>query len=155
VEILSVHDPVFVVDLTPQTMSACRSDFSIAEPASVSANSADTPPLSTVPPTKPIRALALIFAWEQDPVLLSIQPTLDTEMLDTVARLIRTAMLTRRSVASLVTEHGDDHLKRLYFSRCLPRFIYEGIPAPMRHRIPFELQKALGGNGRRKPTALL
>jgi hypothetical protein len=143
VDLLSAHDPVFVVDLTPQTMNTCRADFGLGSPPNVE--------VATVvpdPPERPVRALALVFAWEEDPVLLSIQPTLDTEMLDAVARLIRAALITRRSIAHLVTEHGDDEMKRLYFSRRLPRFIYDGIPAPVRHRVPAELQQAVGHGGR-------
>jgi hypothetical protein len=99
---------------------------------------------------RPIRAIALVFAWEADPVLLSIQPTTDMGMLDAVARLIRTAMLTRRTIATLVTDFGDDDLKRRYFARSLPRFVYDGIPAPVRHRIPLQLQEAFGHGGRRR-----
>ena len=142
--LLSVHDPVFVIDLTPQTMSVCRVEFEGGRPDGA------TPATPRDGPERPIRAIALVFAWEEDPVLLSIQPTTDTRMLDAVARLIRTAMLTHRTIATLVTEFGDDDLKRRYFARGLPRFVYDGIPAPVRHRIPAELQEAFGHGGRRR-----
>lgn len=149
-ELLDIYDPVFVVDLTPQTMDACASDFAVRLSSPDDAALAQRQAALPATPQRPIRAVALIFAWEKDPVLLNIQPTQDTEMLDAVARLIRTAMLTQRSVGAIVTEHGDDQLKRLYFSRRMPRFIYEGIPAPVRHRIPNELQRALGQGSRRR-----
>jgi hypothetical protein len=142
-DLLSVHDPVFVVDLTPQTMNVCRVEFERGRPES-------EPAAPRVVPERPIRAIALVFAWEEDPVLLSIQPTTDLGMLDAVARLIRTAMLTRRTIATLVTDFGDDDLKRRYFARGLPRFVYDGIPAPVRHRIPLQLQEAFGHGGRRR-----
>jgi hypothetical protein len=145
-DLLAVSDPVFVVDLTPRTMEACRAD--LAGPAPGAGGDPATAPAPS--PSRPIRAVALVFAWEGDPVLLPIQPTVDTEMLEAMARLIRMAMLTRRSVANLVTEAGDEPLKRLYFSRKLPRFIYDGVPAPVRHRIPTELQEALGKRRRRR-----
>lgn len=138
-----MNDPVFVVDLTPRTMEGCRAALESAGPSSWRP---DRPPPS---PRAPIRAVALVFTWEGDPVLLSIQPTRDTTMLDAVARLIRMALLTHRSVASLVIEAGDNELKRLYFSRRLPRFIYDGVPAPVRHRVPSELVGALGRRRRR------
>jgi hypothetical protein len=144
-DLLAVSDPVFVVDLTPRTMEACRTDLAGPAPGGDPA----TAP-APAPASRPIRAVALVFTWEGDPVLLSIQPTADTEMLEAMARLLRMAMLTRRSVASLVTEAGGEHLKRLYFSRKLPRFIYDGVPAPVRHRIPMELQEALGRRRRRR-----
>lgn len=144
-DLLTVHDPVFVVDLTPQTMSVCRVELERGG----SEGDAEHPRTLELP-ERPIRAIALVFAWGDDPVLLSIQPTADMEMLDAVARLIRTAMLTRRSIATLVTESGDDDLKRRYFARSLPRFVYDGIPAPVRHRIPVELQDAFGHGGRRR-----
>ena len=146
-DLLEIYDPVFVVDLSPQTMDACQADFGYEQVEGDRSPSGSDHP-SKLP--RPIRAVALIFAWEKDPVLLSIQPTKDTQMLDAVARLMRTAMLTQRSVGALVTEYGDDELKRLYFSRRMPRFIYEGIPAPVRHRIPSELQRALGSVSRRR-----
>jgi hypothetical protein len=139
VDLLSAHDPVFVVDLTPQTMNACQADF-----APQGVDSAEAAVVVPDPPERPIRALALVFAWEEDPVLLSIQPTFDTAMLDAVARLIRVALFTHRSIAHLVTESGDDELRRRYFSRGMPRFVYDGIPAPVRHRVPPELRRALG-----------
>ncbi len=159
-DLLAPHDPVFVVDLTPEAMDLCRASFGDpdapphaeaarppAEPAS-----RDEPPdraEARPAPAQPIRAVALLFARDADPVLLSIRPTLDTAMLDAMARLVRSALLTRRSVASLVTEAGDAELKRLYFARALPRFIYDGVPAPVRHRIPEELRAALGRRARR------
>lgn len=146
-DLLAVSDPVFVVDLTPRTMEACRADLASPAPGAGGDPAAAPAP---GPASRPIRAIALVFTWEGDPVLLSIQPTVDTEMLEAVARLIRMAMLTRRSVASLVTDAGDEQLKRLYFSRKLPRFIYDGVPAPVRHRIPTELQEALGHRRRRR-----
>jgi hypothetical protein len=141
VDLLALHDPVFVVDLSPEVMVGCRAAFEAGAAPTLAAEPALAP---ASPPERPIRAIALLFARDADPVLLSIRPTLDTSMLDAVARLIRAALLTSRSVASLVTEAGDDRIKRLYFSRTLPRFIYDGVPAPVRHRIPPTLQAALG-----------
>lgn len=123
-------------------MDACRRDFEQAPAtARAGANSRGFGPRATA---RPVRAVALVFAWEEDPVLLSIRPTRDAAMLDAMARVLRTALLTGRSVASVVTELGDARLKRLYFSRGLPPFIYDGVPAPVRHRIPTQLQQALG-----------
>jgi hypothetical protein len=156
VDLLAISDPVFVVDLSPQTMRACSADFTRQPPGEARAGRAK--PHLPSPPKKAIRAVALIFGWEDDPILLNIRPTKDTQMLDAMARLIRAAVLTRRSVASIVVEHGDDTLKRLYFSKGLPRFIYEGIPAPARHRIPREFLRTLGkrsaraSQGRPRPS---
>src|SRR5512138_3908787 len=96
VDLLALTDPVFVVDLTPRTMDACRAELA------ASPGAADAAPAGAVrgeeehpgPPERPIRAVALVFTWEGDPVLLNIRPTLDTQMLDAMARLIRMALLT-------------------------------------------------------------
>lgn len=150
-DLLGFHDPVFVVDLTPETMERCRDELSAALAARD-----EQPPGAAAPPSPPrlpLRAIALLFARDEDPVLLSIRPTLDTAMLDAVARLIRGALLTGRTVANLVTEVGDAELKRLYFARALPRFIYDGVPAPVRHRVPEALRSALGHRrSRRGPS---
>jgi hypothetical protein len=148
VDLLAPQDPVFVVDLTPETMASCRDE--LFAPDDQPAAAAVRPPPA---PGSPLRAIALLFARDEDPVLLSIRPTLDTAMLDAVARLIRGALLTGRTVANLVTEAGDAELKRLYFARALPRFIYDGVPAPVRHRVPEALRSALGHRrSRRGPT---
>jgi len=150
VDLLALSDPVYVVDLTPQTMEACRPDFEAS--GRLPGHEPDgpvSPPEVPARPERPIRAVALVFEWGADPVLLPIRPTQDLVMLDALARLIRAALLTGRSVASLVTEAGDEELKRLYFSRRLPRFVYDGVPVPVRHRLPARLVEALGRPRRR------
>ncbi len=141
VDLLATHDPVFVIDLTSDTMRSCARELGGAEADSEERLGEPSPPS---PPGQPVRAVALVFAWENDPILLPIRPTVDMRMLDAAARLIRTALLTGQTVAAVATELGDVEVKRLYFSRRLPRFIYEGVPAPVRHRVPAEVHAVLG-----------
>jgi hypothetical protein len=141
VDLLAPHDPVFVIDLTADTMRSCARDFGGGAPDSEEGAGGGAPPDS---PRHPVRAIALVFAWEEDPVLLPLRPSVDARILDATARLIRTALLTGQTVAGVATELGDETVRRLYFSRKLPRFIYEGVPAPVRHRIPAEVHGVLG-----------
>lgn len=134
---LSVDDPVFVVDLSDETMQACREALDHDQPMAADPKGEATPP-------RPIRAVALVFDWEADPVLLAIEPTEDLEVLDVLARLMRYAMITGHSIAKLVTEHGDDEMKRMFFARRFPRFVYRGIPISVRKRLPEELVDAMG-----------
>lgn len=92
----------------------------------------------------PIRAIALIFDRNADPVLLAIDPTEDLRMLDALARLMRFALLTERSIATLATEFGDVEMKRMFFARRFPRFVYRGIPVSVRTRLPSTLVEAMG-----------
>lgn len=155
-DLLATEEPVFVVDLTPATMEACRVDF--ASPDLVVSETRDSPGRATtalvrrrIPGAdRPIRAIALVFSWAADPVLLAIRPTRDTVMLDALARLLRTALLTGESLAHLATEHGDDQMRRMYFAKQFPRFVYRGIPAPVRSRLPERIVAAMGQTGRRR-----
>jgi len=147
VDLLALSDRVFVVDLTPETMEACRAE--LASRTMRATSPADDEPRPPAAPDQPLRAVALVFAQDRDPVILAIPPTADTEVLDAAARLLRMALLTRRSIANLVTELGDERLKHLYFSRRLPRFLYEGVPAAVQRRLPAELCQALGRRRRR------
>jgi len=142
--LLSADDPVFVVDLTEPTMDACRED--LAGQASAPAPR----PADGGAGEVEVRAVALVFAWEEDPVLLAIRPTRDSAMLDALARLLRMTMLTGNSIAALVTEHGDAAVKRLYFAKRFPRFIYEGFPATVRPRLPTAMVDAMGSARRRR-----
>jgi hypothetical protein len=114
-------------------MAACRGDFS---PGSDEQGVSMIPP----PPERPIRAVALVFSQTEQPLLLPIPPTRDTVMLDAAARLIRSAALTGRSIATLAVKHGDERLRRLYLSRCLPDFIYNGVEKTALGRIPEEVR---------------
>ena len=139
--LLAMDDPVFVVDLSPETMEACRRDFCRDEQGSARPASAVPPP-----PERPIRAIALLFSpAEEQPLLLPIPPTRDTVMLDATARLIRSAALTGRSLADLAIEHGDESLRRLYRSGRLPEFIYVGLPEAALVRIPEGLRWIFAG----------
>jgi hypothetical protein len=133
VELLSVDDPVFVVDLTPPALAACRRDF-------LEAGDGQGPPLAERelpdPPERPVRAIALVVALDQDPTLVPIPGTRDMVALDATARLLRSALATGRRVAELALLHGDDVLRELYLGRRLPPFIFDGFPAPLRDRLP-------------------
>ena len=134
---LSVDDPIFVIDLSDETMQKAREaldeDVPMV-PASELSEQAD----------RHLRAVALVFDWSDDPVLLAMEPTNDLKMLDALARLMRFALLTGHSIARLVTEHGDDEMKRMFFARRFPRFVYRGIPVSVRKRLPKELVEAMG-----------
>lgn len=140
--LLALDDLVFVVDLTPETMTRCRADF-YPEATSVGPTP-DPPPRPVAALEQPIQVMALLLDHESDPVLLPIRPTQDAQMLDTAARLLRAAMLTGLPIAHLVTEHGDDQLKRTFFARELPSFFYEGLPAAEGCQLPPLLLGALG-----------
>lgn len=146
-ELFSLDDPVYVVDLTPSTMERCRLEL---DGGAGVATPAPEPRPVREPPNRPLRAVALVFDWSADPVLLPIAPTRDLGLLESLARLLRMVLLTERSVAWLVTEAGDEALKRRYFAREFPRFIYEGIPASVRGRLPKVLWEAMGPRRRRR-----
>jgi hypothetical protein len=146
--LLDPREPVFVVDLTDQTMDNCKRDF---EPANEGASS--PPPVAPAPrrlstPEHDVRAVALVFDWQHDPVLLAVNATRDIEMLDALARLLRASLLTGQSVAHLATEFGDPAMQRMYFARRFPRFVYSGIPMPVRARLPKQLVSAMGSSRR-------
>jgi hypothetical protein len=145
--LLSTADPVFVVDLSPTMMARCAADFE--PPKSVdqqsNAEGIDDNAGRELPwCEQEIRAIALVFNWQEDPVLLAIEPTRDGAMLDALARLLRTTLLTGESFSAIVTSYGDDEIKRMYFARRFPRFVYSGIPVPVRKRLPSELVEAMG-----------
>lgn len=157
--LLSPEEPVFVVDLSDQTMLNCRRDFTVGDtsddvpPANGTGSTADgdltlssalSPTRELATAEQDIRAVALVFDWDADPVLLAVNPTRDIEMLDALARLLRAVLLTGHSVAHLATEYGDAKMRRLYFAKRLPRFVYRGIPLPVRSRLPKRLVSAMG-----------
>ena len=154
--LLSTRDPVFVVDLSPAAMESTRTDFVVGaadargalpyDPAQARAASpAEAGARDTAaPPEAPVRAIALVFDWDDDPVLLAIEPTRDTEMLDALARLLRAALHTGHPVSLLATDFGSLDIKRMYFAKRFPRWVYRGIPATVRHRVPEKLCRALG-----------
>jgi hypothetical protein len=89
--------------------------------------------------------VALRLADDEEPLLLPIAPTRDMAALDAAARLLRVAAVTGRSLAELATEHGDARLRRLYFGKRLPAFIYEGAPARVARRLPPPLRRIFAG----------
>ncbi len=150
-ELLDPHKLVFVVDLTEQTMSNCRRDFEPEDTAPPATN----PPTTTLrsprqwsTPRHEVRAVALVFEWQDDPVLLAVNPTRDIEMLDALARLLRATLVTGHSVAHLATEFGGPAIQRMYFARRFPRFVYSGIPISARKRLPEQLVAAMGSSRR-------
>ena len=145
---LSENDPVFVVDFSEETMRACAADF--MAPTEDVATEEKPPPRA---PEKSIRAIALVFDWQDDPVLLAINPTKDTAMLDALARLLRGAIITGASVSHLATEYGDDTMKRMYFAKRFPRFVYRGIPATVRPRLPEALWRSVERPRPKKKTS--
>lgn len=145
-ELLDPREPVFVVDLTEPTMANCKRDFEPAEGASAPPLAPSSRPLSI--PKHEVRAVALVFEWQHDPVLLAVDPTRDIEMLDALARLLRATLVTGYSLAHLATEFGDPRMQRMYFSRRFPRFVYSGIPIPVRNRLPDQLVLAMGSTRR-------
>jgi hypothetical protein len=140
--LLSIDEPVFIIDLTEATMAEARTDFE--DPAPEAGGS----PRALPSIAEPIRSVALVFDGQVDPVLLGVESTEDAVMLDALARLLRSALITGRSLASLAVDHGDELLRRLYFQRSLPRFVYDGIPSTVRHRVPEALVRAMGKGGR-------
>jgi hypothetical protein len=137
VDLLALDDPVFVIDLTPQTMALCRADLD----DEAGASSASTARQVDDPPDPPIRAVAFVLDWEEQPVLVGIRPTRDMQMLDALARLIRMSLLTGVTAKRLATECGDDEIGRLYEGRRFPGFVYEGIAGPPRERLPHTLKR--------------
>jgi hypothetical protein len=135
--LLSADEPVFVIDLSEAALAEARSDFE--EPL----GPARGRPRDLSAPERPVRAVALLLGASEDPLLLEIEPTRDAVMLDALARLVRAALVTGETVASLATEHGGEALRRLYLERRFPRFVYEGVPPPAGDRLPRGLARAL------------
>lgn len=132
-ELLSIDDPVFVVDLTPAAVAACRRDFlEEAEGHATPLAERELPD----PPARPVRAIALVVALDQDPALVPVSATRDMVALDATARLLRSALATGRRVAELALLHGDEVLRQLYLGRKLPAFVFDGFPAALRDRLP-------------------
>jgi hypothetical protein len=141
VSLLSIDDPVYVVDLTPEALQECRAELD--QPLDESSEGGIERELGPAP-SRPIRAVALVLDRNADPLLVPVRPTRDVRMLDALARLLRVGMTTGTSVATLATEHGDAYIQRLYFRRELPGFVYEGLPRPARERAPRELTRIFG-----------
>jgi hypothetical protein len=154
VELLAAQDDVFTIDLTPETMEACRVVFFDEGCQSRDGTNLGSNVIPD-PPERPIHAVALIFSWAEEPMLLSIEPTKDTQVLDAMARLIRAAMLTGQPISTLVTENGDEEIQQLYFAHKLPSFIYDGIPKALCGKVPVELRAAFGRKDTKKHKIVL
>ncbi|MCA9664651.1 MAG: hypothetical protein KC503_03655 [Myxococcales bacterium] len=152
---LSDSDPVYVIDLTAAAIRRAARELGVDPPAALAvpegaigqgaideavsraaeAALAERVSPADAPPPE-LRAVALIFDWDDDPVLLAIAPTRDIEALACLARLLRAAYLVGSSLALFVNDQGDDQMRRLYFERRFPRFVYAGVPATLQARMP-------------------
>lgn len=133
--LLALDDPVFVVDLTPAALEQTRRAFERIDEEPGPARAAPSAP------ERLIRAVALVFDWEADPVLVPVEPTRDTVALDATARLLRAALVTGARVADLASCEPD--LLALHAGRRLPAFVYEGLPPAIRGRVPPRLADAV------------
>ena len=79
-------------------------------------------------------------------MLVPIPPTRDTSMLDALARLLRTCMLTGKRVGELVADHGDPMMRQLYAAGSFPPFVYLGFDSDSEWlaRLPPALRRAVG-----------
>jgi len=145
VDLLALDDPVYVIELTAAALEACRRDLLGVRSEGDADGGAAAGRTLEPPPARPVRALALIFAADEDPLLLPIEPTRDMAALDAAARLIRAAAVTGRPLAELATDCGDLQLQRLYFARRLPRLIYQGVSPEQARRIPERFRTIVAG----------
>jgi len=132
--LLTLDDPVYVVDLTPSALRACRAAF-----AEVGTDPIPSPQdqVGTDPIPGPIRAIALLLEVGTDPVLIAIEPTQDVASLDAAARLLLAALATGVRVRELA--RYDDQLCTLYTDGVLPAFVYRGFEGQVRRQLPATL----------------
>ncbi len=132
--LLSWNDPVFVVDLTPEALAECQQELEGALDGS--SEPAPEKKAKTSFSHAPLQAVALVFNWDDGPLLIAIEPTQNRQMLDALARLLRIGLLKGIPLSTLALDFGDDDLKRLYFSRELPGFVYGALEAEVWERLP-------------------
>jgi len=134
----SRHDrPVFVVDLRAAAMEESAAEV-------VDRRDEDGPRSLPEPPLLPIDQVALLVDGRDEPVLLSVEPTRDVELLDALARLLRIALLSGERVPAVAVEYGDELERRLAFERRLPAWVYDGVRPAVALRLPAALRSVLG-----------
>jgi hypothetical protein len=131
---------VFVVDLRAPAMAEVAQLVAHGEASDAAPAGRSLPEV----PSQPISHLALLMEGRQELLFLPLEPTQDVEYLDTLARLLRIAVLSGKRIPTVAVEYGEEQERELAFSRRLPHWAYHGVPEALAASLPAELEVVLG-----------
>ncbi len=128
---------VYVIDLTTSEVERAHRRSRDDEP--FNRGESNDPPQ----PPEAIDTVALLLDGWEEPLLLEVEPTLDGDLLDALARLLKIAVLAGERVPTIAVSYGEEYERALAFERRLPAWIYDGLDSETTAALPVEVRRVL------------